>query len=273
MAKKDVETIELERESITEENPKLVIPVGRGGAGKSVVVRYLAEQAVRMGRPCVIADGDRTNATLLSFFKGLSGSTSERPEDHGITRPPSSDSIDVQDWITGLLERMIVSRFSVFLDLGGGDQVLKEYARDLELVSFCAGQGVDPVAIHLLGPNIDDLSYLDTVERSGVFAPEKTILALNLGKVPHGMSPVRAFDAIQSHRTFLSALERGAKAIVMPRLGCMTEIEARRLLFEDAIMSRVAAGQDPIGPVKRQLVTNWMRDMKAAFGPVSHWLP
>jgi len=55
-------------EPMPAEQPKMVVTHGRGGTGKSTGVRILKERADEAGRPVAIADADRTNATLGSFY-------------------------------------------------------------------------------------------------------------------------------------------------------------------------------------------------------------
>ena len=59
----------------------------------------------------------------------------------------------------------------------------------------------------------------------------------------------------------------------MPRLACMAEVDRRRLMFEDAEASRVKPGQDRIGPINRQMIAIWLRQMNTAFADVADWLP
>ena len=49
---------------------------------------------------------------------------------------------------------------TVLLDMGGGDQVFKRFAQSIELVTLLDQVGIMPVALHCIGPDIDDLSYL-----------------------------------------------------------------------------------------------------------------
>jgi hypothetical protein len=234
--------------------------MGRGKTGKSTFIRWAAERAFRMGRSPVIADGDRTIATLAAFFEG-------------VARPPSPDPLDMKEWLNGMIEGQIEERFNVLLDLGGGDLIWKEHARDLALVNLCEQYGVDPVGVHFLGCDLDDLAYLRDVEAGGVFAPRKTLLVLNEGTVPSGRSVARAFDAVQNHEIYRAAVARGARPIFMPRLGCMTEVDRRRIMFEDAEAGRVKEGQDRIGPINRQMIAIWRREMDAAFADVADFLP
>jgi hypothetical protein len=267
MAREKTETtdaVELDRPD-TVASPKFVVTMGRGRTGKSSWIRYVAGRAFDLGRPPVIADADRTNATLAAFFEG-------------VTRPESADADDVREWLNNVLEDQIAANaagkaFSVLLDLGGGDLVLKEHAKDLSLVPFCEQFGIDPIAVHFLGSDLDDLAYLRDVDESGAFAPKKTLLVLNEGVLPPGRQPGRAFEAVRNHDIFKAAIKRDAKAVMMPRLQCMGEIDRRRLLFSAAAAGTVKAGQEPLGPIARQYTTMWLRAMDAAFTSVSDWLP
>lgn len=266
MAREKSDTAELERpESVAVAAPKLLVALGRGKTGKSTFIRWAAEQAFIHGRPSVIADADRTNATLAAFFDG-------------VTRPESPDAEDVKAWLNSVLEDQIAAKesgkpFSVFLDLGGGDLVLKEHALTLGLVPFCKQFGIEPVAVHFLGADLDDLAYLRDVEESGAFAPEKTLLVLNEGTLGTGKQPGKAFEAVRKHKIFGEAIARGAQAVMMPRLVCMGEVDRRRLLFSAAAAGMVKDGHEPFGPINRQYVTLWLRAMDGAFSKVSDWLP
>lgn len=261
MAKRDGEVGELEKPATADGvRPKLVVTLGRGRTGKSTFIRWAAERAFRGGRPTVVADADRTNATLSAFFDGVS-------------RPELADDDTVKEWLNAALEQQIAERFSMFVDLGGGDLVLKEHAHALSLVEFVGGYGIDPVAVHFLGGSLDDLAYLRDIEETGAFAPERTVLVLNEGILPPGKAPAKAFEPVIGHEVFRAAVKRGAKPVVMPRLGCMAEVDRRRLLFEDAASGRVKPGQEAVGPVNRQVLRLWLRGMDAAFAEVVPWLP
>ena len=66
-------------EPMPAEQPKMVVTHGRGGTGKSTGVRILKERADEAGRPVAIADADRTNATLGSFYADVGCMPSNRP--------------------------------------------------------------------------------------------------------------------------------------------------------------------------------------------------
>jgi hypothetical protein len=155
------------------EKPKLLATHGRGGTGKSTFVRAIAERAQAAGRALAIADADRTNATLPAFFAN-------------VDRPEAADERTVTDWLDALINQQAEAQATVVLDMGGGDQVFKRFAAELQLVELLEGAGIMPVAAHLLGPDIDDLAYLHDAETSRAFAPPQTILVLNEGLIRDG---------------------------------------------------------------------------------------
>jgi hypothetical protein len=232
--------------------PKLVVTHGRGGTGKSTFVRVLLERAREAGRESAVADADRTNATLAAFFTD-------------VVRPAHPDDKTVQDWLDDLVNQQAEDRITVILDMGGGDQVFKRFAKELELVQLMESANIMPVAVHLIGPDVDDLAYLHDVEESGAFCPAQTILVLNEGRVRDQRPRDVAFAEIREHSIYRKALDRGAKEIWFPRLACMQEVNSRRLLF--------AAAEASLGLTNRQRVALWRRDVEAALKPVADWLP
>lgn len=240
--------------------PKLLVLLGRGSRGKTWFARWAAERAQNQGRAIVVADADRTNATLSAYFGG-------------VLTPPSADDADMRDWFIAFCEQQIQELFTAMLDLGGGDLMLKRIAREVGLVSFLESQKIQPVAVHLLGPDRDDLAYLRDVEADDLFAPRATILVLNEALVPSNRSVRTAFQPVIEHPIFLAALARGARPVWMPRLVPAHEVDARRITFAAAETGGVTEGQPPIGPFNRQLIANWRRVMETNFASVAEWLP
>ena len=108
--------------------PVLAVGLGRGFGGKSTVLAELVWRARNQGRDPIVADGDTRSRTLAGLFPDA-------------TFPATEELADVKDWLSGMLNRMVKERRSAVLDLGGGDRVLLEYGRDLQLVDFCGPQG------------------------------------------------------------------------------------------------------------------------------------
>jgi hypothetical protein len=122
-----------------------------------------------------------------------------------------------------------------------------------------------PVALHLIGPDIDDLAYLDEVERAGAFAPPQTVLILNEGLIKDARPKEIAFTEVRTHSIYRKAINRGAREIWFPKLTCMAEVNSKRLLF--------ATAETTLGLTNRQRVAIWRREVEKALAPVSDWLP
>jgi hypothetical protein len=234
------------------EQPKMVVTHGRGGTGKSTGVRILKERADEAGRPVVIADADRTNATLGAFYSD-------------VLRPEFPDEKTVADWLDELVNTQAETRMSLLLDMGGGDQVFKRFAASLDLAALLQAEGITPVALHFFSPDIDDLAYLLDIEQSGAFCPPQTVLVLNAGLIKDARPIDVAFAELREHSIYLAALKRGAREIVLPRLSCMQEVNSRRLSFLGA--------EKALGLTNRQRVAMWRRDVAKALAPVADWLP
>jgi hypothetical protein len=238
---------------------KIIFPLGRGSRGKSFFARWLIDREQMKGHEIVVADADRTNPSLTAYLKG-------------VLTPPSADDREMQEWFKALCEQQIAQRFNLLIDLGGGDLLLKQLARRIGLVRFLEANGIDTVAVHLIGPERDDLAYLRDLETDGLVAPEATILVLNESLAPQNLSIKTAFQPVLEHSIFKAALNRGAKLVWMPRLDIAHEINARRLSFTAAEAGAATEGVPPLGPWNRQLIIMWLRAMEHNFAPVASWL-
>ena len=244
-----------------ERRPAFLVGFGRGNSGKSTGLRWVGERSLGEGRAVAIGDCDRNNQTLTAFF----GDQIERPEQ------PDDDLVVA--WLNEAVDVSVNAKASLVLDMGGGDLVLPRYASSMQLVSFLEEQGVRPVALHFTGPALDDLSTLQDIEELGAFCPAATVIVLNAGLIRDTRAADVAFKAVRAHPAFETAVARGARVVVMPKLACMHEIDRRRLMFADAQHGKVKPGQTPLGPTMRQMVAIWRRSMEAAFAPVAEWLP
>ena len=182
--------------------PGAVLVQGRGQTGKSTFIRLLYELAAARGAEPVICDCDRTNASLTAYPHLAKM----------IRRPPSAEDDDVVEFLNGTVNGIIEDRFSALIDMGGGDQTLKVWARDLELDPFLAGHDCRAVSIILISPDPDGLSYLRDIER--IFQPAATALVLNEGVVLPGRSVASAFEPIVGHEIFQAAVKRGGAGYV-----------------------------------------------------------
>lgn len=233
-------------------SPRLILPLGRGARGKSLWSLWYLDRNAQAGSAITIADGDRTNQSLRARFPDA-------------LKPETASDPAVLAWIRTLIETQIQSRTNLLLDLGGGDLLLKRTARDMQLLEWLTEMGIEVIAVHLLGPSVDDLAYLEEVEEGGLLAPPRTLIVLNEGVVPADRDPVTAFKStITKNPIFLRALERGAQVVTMPHLSAAPEIDARRLRF--------ATAQSHLGAWDAQATRIWLRRMEETHRDVLDWL-
>jgi hypothetical protein len=254
MAKREVDT-----DAVGMGRPKLVVTLGRGRTGKSVFLAWLAEAV--SGRLLVV---DADPPVLSDRFPQAE------------TLPAGMDGEDRRVWVEGQIERMIEiagtpDQADMLLDVGGNDILLKRLGRELKLAEMLAAAGVDPVAVHMIGPDDADLGYLREVEDRGLFCPAMTILVLNKKLVKDGRSHEAAFAPVLQSEIVGKVLARGGRIVSMPSLACMDEIEAKGVTPRQA-MERWR--DIKLGLFNLTRVRLWVEDdMPAMRAKVADWLP
>ena len=241
---------------------KVWLFAGRGNTGKTMLIRYLAETVFAGEGRVLLADMDRTNATLSSYFSD-------------VQRPPDADEATVANWLERLLTFVMTDNIGAFVDLGGGDTTLRRLVAEIpDLTNMLDAAGVTPVAAYMVGPRPDDLAPLATLENAG-FRPPATVIVLNEGLVETPLPKDEAFARVMRHSAFKTAIERGAVPVWMPRLLPAAEIEARRVNFAMARDGIIPQGkrQTPLGGFDRARIRVWLGAMDAEFGPLRSWLP
>lgn len=229
--------------------PKVWLVIGRGRLGKTTVVRWAAETVYGRGGEALYAAADPGNRSLATFLEG-------------VAQPPSNDPATVALWLRSLLDHALTSKTSAIIDLGGGDTSFgRLLAESPDLADVMRDVGVEPVAIHVIGRDEDDLSPLATMEKMG-FRPRATALVMNQ------MTGVREqFARVQQHSVYRSAVSRGAVPIWMPALSpdIMQLVNARGIPFTQA--------GDDLGLLIGAPVRIWLQQMARQFSPIASWLP
>ncbi len=241
------------------ETAKLAIGLGRGSSGKSTLLREMIDRAINQGRPPIVADGDARSKTLSAIFPDA-------------MTPPTEELPDNKAWLTSVLNRMAREKRSVVLDLGGGDRLLLEYGRDLQIIPFCERRGIEPVAIYVLGPEPEDLSHCLTIWDAGYFRPKRCILVLNEGAIKQGATVSGAFERTMADAGFQRMVAEGAKPFLLNRLAAIDEVKRLGVGFYAAADF---SGDVVIDPVEQDMVFAWLADIEAkrAKAGVIGWLP
>jgi hypothetical protein len=262
----NIQSFEELSETSVERQPVLVVRHGRGRTGGSTFLDFLIQRARRAGREVIIGDGDKGNPTLASFYP---------PEEKGgASQPISADIADVSEWVTSLSGEMALRRASLVLDLGGGDRVLAEHARDMNLPEFCEDVGAAALGVFMIGPDRDDFEHVLSIFRAGYFRAEHSILVLNYNLVKAGKNAVSAFEWLEGHPGYEEMLASGV-AIRMEKLACMEVMRAEGLSLNEAIERGRGKSSVPFDPARGYQIKVWMNKMEKQFRTygIEEWLP
>jgi hypothetical protein len=238
----------------TTRTPVLAVGFGRGFGGKSTLLMEIAQRAQNRGRYPIVGDFDARSKTLGDMFSDA-------------VVPPTEELPDMKNIFSQLLNRMTKDRCSAVLDFGGGDRFMLEYGRDLQLVEYCEIFDIDPVAIYVLGPELEDLRHCLSIYEAGYFRPKRTILVCNEGVIREGRTVAGAFERTMQDPGFQRMVSDGAVPLLLPRLPCMDLVKGRRLSFYEA------SGE--LDPVEGFMLTKWIRGLEAKrvqLG-IADWLP
>lgn len=246
--------------------PVLVVRHGRGRTGGTTFLDFLIRRARNEGREVIIGDGDRNNQTLSGLYVGK--------DKKGVSQPASDAIPDVKDWITELCGKMVETRSSLVLDLGGGDRVLEEYERELALAEFCEAVGVEPLSVYMVGPEMADFEHILTIFRAGYFRTKRALLVMNESLAQIEKTNAKAFHDIYSHPGFDEIVE-AMIPINMFRLPCLSDMRAAGLHFYEASQNKPGIGGRPMDPVRQFMIKNWLKRTEAEFRSkgVEEWLP
>jgi hypothetical protein len=244
--------------------PVLLIAVGRQRVGKTTLLNALAQHYRAAG-----ADLRIWNADLLNRTHSLSNFHPDAME------APVGSFDDTKAWIEERIGDQIAHRYDAILDVGGGETAFNRLAAEVSLVDALEAQGIRPVAVHLLGPELADLDYLDAWAETGLFAPAATILVLNEGLVTTGRSASFAFARVQEHPVVKRAVINGAELAMMPALGCMAQVTDRGLSFAEMANGGQAEGHARTSYFDQARVARWWtKAMPDFFGRLRReWMP
>ena len=184
-----------------------MVVVGRQRVGKTSFLNALAQYLQERGAEFAIWDTDQMNTTnnMSVFHAQASSPSSERRE-------------DVKAWLEERFLDIAERRYDALLDVGGGDTPLTQLVEDVPVAAALAELGVRVVVVHVLGPDVADLDYLDRFERN-LFTPEAVLIVRNSGLILNGRSDDVAFATLDGHAGLQRAVRQGCGAGVPAALG------------------------------------------------------
>ena len=159
--------------------------------------------------------------------------------------------------------------------MGAGDLSMQDYARDLNLLDFCATVSMETLGLFFSGPDLDDFEHILSIWKAGYFRPKRSLLIFNEHLVPQGRTPMGAFDAITTRPDFLEMSKAGMETIMMPRLPCLDLMRRSGISFMDATAGRSGKDGKPLDPVRQFMIKQWIAKIQTQLAEIgaTEWVP
>jgi hypothetical protein len=240
-----------------------MVVVGRQRVGKTSFLNALAQYLRERGAEFAIWDTDQMNTTNnMSVFHAEASS------------PPSERREDVTAWLEERFLDIAERRYDALLDVGGGDTPLSQLVEDVPVAAALSELGVRVVVVHVLGPDVADLDYLDRFERN-LFTADAVLIVRNSGLITNGRSNDIAFASLEGHAGLQRAVSKGGVVVSLPSLACMSEVTDRGLTFAEALSGKSGADGKNLSIFNRLRVRKWWADeLPRVFSEIPpEWLP
>lgn len=211
----------------------------KGGVGKSVVARVLAQYHIDREKPFIGFDTDRSHSSFIRFYSGYA-------------HPTVVDSYESLDAIATAVEQNPAR--NVIVDLAA--QTFAPVARWISDSAFFEAFAELNVSVnfwHVMDDGKDSVDLLGRLFDTYAATPNYAIV-LNYGRGSD-------FTIFKRSAEYQRAIEHGAAIIEFPRLHdvSMRKIDQQNTSFWAAINNRTA-GVDGLGLLERQRVKTWLRN-------------
>lgn len=213
----------------------------KGGVGKSVAARLLAQYFIDRGQPFTGFDTDRSHTSFARFYADYAS-------------PVIVDSYESLDLIATAFENPTADghQNSVIVDLAAQTAApLARWIKDSDLLTLLAEMGVTVNFWHLADSGKDSVDLLDRLLTSYGAGPNY-IVVKNLGRGTD-------FSQLDKSAALGNALVLGGRVITLTQLheASMSKIDRQNASFWAAINTR--SGPDVLGILERQRVKTWLR--------------
>jgi hypothetical protein len=219
----------------------------KGGVGKSVAARVLAQYFIDKGRAFTGFDTDRSHTSFSRFYGDYAS-------------PVVVDSYEGLDMIVGEFEEPQDDGKvkSVVVDLAAQTAApLSRWIRDSDLISLMAEMGVTVNFWHLADAGKDSVDLLDRLINTYGAGPNYFVVK-NLGRGTD-------FSQLENSDAMKKALALGGRVITLAQLheASMRKIDRQNASFWAA--THVTSGPDSLGMLERQRVKTWLKGAYASF--------
>lgn len=213
----------------------------KGGVGKSVVSRVLAQYFIDKERPFIGFDTDRSHASFTRFYAEYAA-------------PVIVDSYEGLDLIASSFEDLQADgqRPSVIVDLAAQTAApLTRWIKDSDLFDVLAEMGVTVNFWHVADAGKDTVDLLGRLINTFEEGPNYFVVK-NQGRGSD-------FSLLEESSAMAKAMSLGARTIPLAQLheASMRKIDRQNASFWAAIHHRDAP--DSLGLLERQRVKNWLK--------------
>ncbi len=215
----------------------------KGGVGKSVTARVLAQYFIDRNKPFTGFDTDRSHNSFTRFYQGFAS-------------PVLVDSYEALDTIVNGFEDN--PEHSVIVDLAAQTLApLSKWIKESDLLALFRELNVPVNFWHVLDDGRDSTDLLGTLVDTFGDKPNY-IVVQNYGRGSD-------FALLLGSQSLSKAMLAGAKIIALPRLheASMRKIDAQNTSFWKAVNDRESPAA--LGLLERQRVKSWLATAYAAF--------
>ncbi len=215
----------------------------KGGVGKSVTSRVLAQYFIDRNRPFTGFDTDRSHTSFTRFYEGFAS-------------PVVVDSFEGLDTVVNGFEKN--PHQSVIVDLAAQTLApLARWIKESDLFDVFEELGVAVNFWHVLDDGKDATDLLGRLVDTFGDRPNY-IVVQNYGRGSD-------FALLLGSQSLAKANAHGAQVIALPRLhdASMRKIDAQNTSFWKAVNDR--DGPHSLGLLERQRVKSWLANIYAAF--------
>jgi len=219
----------------------------KGGVGKSVTARVLAQYFIDKRRPFTGFDTDRSHTSFTRFYADYASTV-------------IVDTYEGLDLIASVFEEPPVEgmRKSVIVDLAAQTAApLSRWIRDSDVLSLLAEMGVTVNFWHLADAGKDSVDLLDRLVNTYGAGPNYFVVK-NQGRGSD-------FSQLEDSAALKKAVALGGHVITLAQLheGSMRKIDRQNASFWAAI--HTTSGPDALGMLERQRVKTWLRGTYATL--------
>ncbi len=219
----------------------------KGGVGKSVAARVLAQYFIDKGQPFTGFDTDRSHTSFTRFYGDYAS-------------PVVVDTYEGLDLIVGEFETPAEDGRvpSVIVDLAAQTAApLSRWIRDSDLIPVMAEMGITVNFWHLADAGKDSVDLLGRLLNTYGDGPNY-IVVKNLGRGSD-------FSQLDESAALKKALSMGAQVISLAQLheASMRKIDRQNASFWASINTKT--GDDALGLLERQRVKTWIRGVYTSF--------